>query len=177
MIPITSQVKNQDGSAIVFALMALAILTILGVSSINNNIIESQIVRNEQIYHQNFYQAEAAAMEAAQALENVTNIDVLRPGSGSELPILVTTDIDLWQMNAGDFQNLVTSMLSGTSGAAASSVVVANQAFFSVNAEGIVPGGSLSMTNTSSIYGFKIYGSSNDNNGNSFITIGYKKRM
>jgi Tfp pilus assembly protein PilX len=176
MTHITLPLKNQEGSAIIMALMALAVLTIIGISSINTNIIESQIVRNEQVYQQNFYQAEAAAMEAAQTLEDETNIDNLRPDSGSEIPMLVATDIDLWTVNANDLQTLTTSMSGGESGAAASSVVVNNQAFFSATAEGVVSG-SLDMTSDSNVYGFKIYGYSGDNNGNVFITIGYKKRM
>ncbi len=61
--------KNEEGSAIVLALLALAILTILGVSSTDTSITELNIVRNEQIYQINFYQAESCANEAALYIE------------------------------------------------------------------------------------------------------------
>ena len=68
-------VSNERGSAIVIAMLILTVLTILGISSINTSTIELQIVHNEKIYQQNFYQAESAAMEGAQKLEDVGSSD------------------------------------------------------------------------------------------------------
>lgn len=67
--------NNEEGSAIILAVLILAVLTILGVSSTNTSITELQIVRNERIYQQNFYQAESATMIGAQKLEDVDSLD------------------------------------------------------------------------------------------------------
>ena len=70
-----SVVSNENGSAIVIAMLVLSVLTILGISSMHTSTIELQIVHNEKIYQQNFYQAESAAMEGAQKLEDVGGSD------------------------------------------------------------------------------------------------------
>jgi len=54
-------IKNEEGSAIVIAVMILMVVTIIGVSSTNTTTVELQIVRNDGIYKENLYLAEAAA--------------------------------------------------------------------------------------------------------------------
>lgn len=62
---------NENGFiTIVVVLLMLAIITIIGVSAINNSITESSIVRNDTLYKRNFYFAESAGYEAATRLEN-----------------------------------------------------------------------------------------------------------
>ena len=157
-----SMVNNEEGSAIVVALLALAVLSIMGISSTTTSTIELQIVRNEQIYQSHFYQAEAAVMEAAQRLASESDIDETRPASTTK-GWLVNSDIDL--------KDLDTFIAND------STAVLSNEASYSANAQGIVSGASLDVTSTSNMYGFDIYGYSTDNNSNVFIGIGYKKRM
>lgn len=65
-------INNENGSVIVLALLMLAVLTILGVSSTNNTNIELQIVRNERIYQRDFYIADSAWKYGAYWLEGKT---------------------------------------------------------------------------------------------------------
>ena len=153
---------NEDGSAIILAMVLLLVVTVIGISAINTTTTEIQIYHNEKIYQKNFYHAEAAVMEAALRLNTETNIDEIRPDSTTK-PWLVNSDIDLENLttfDSNDFASLLT-----------------NEASFSANAQGIVSGASLDITSDSNIYGFKIYGYSIDNKGNVLITIGFKKRI
>jgi len=67
---IISKLNNEEGSAIVIALIILVLLTMIGITATDNTVIELQIVRNEAIYRQNFYKAESAVIEAAEILED-----------------------------------------------------------------------------------------------------------
>ena len=157
-------INNEEGSTIVLAMLMLAVLTILGISSINTSTMELQIVHNEKIYQRNFYQAEAAVLEAAQRLSSESNIDEIRPSR--------TTKFTSW-LRSSDI-NLDTLSIFTANDAAS---LLSNNATFAANATGIVSGGSLGMTKDSNIYGFKIYGYSIDNDGNVLITIGFKTRI
>ena len=79
-------IKNEEGSAIVVALMILMVVTIIGVSSSNTTTVELQIVRNDGIYKQNLYLAEAAAQEAIQRIWNISRSD----------PILLERQAPVW---------------------------------------------------------------------------------
>jgi hypothetical protein len=84
-----SNLNNEEGSAIVIALIVLVMLTIIGTVSTSNTVFELQIVRNEAIYRRNFYRAESAIVEAAQRLE--------KSGSADLLPLTTTYN---WLNNA-----------------------------------------------------------------------------
>jgi Tfp pilus assembly protein PilX len=62
--------NNEKGSIIIVALLILSILTIIGLSATSNSIYESQIIRNEHLYHLDFYLADSGWKEAAMWLEN-----------------------------------------------------------------------------------------------------------
>jgi hypothetical protein len=157
-----SIVNNEEGSVIVIALLALAVLSIMGVASINTSTTELRIVRNEQIYQSHFYQAEAAMMEAAQRLASESDIDETRPASTTKA----------WLVDSGiDLKDLDTFIAND------STSVLSNESSYSANAQGVVSGASLDVTSTNNMYGFNIYGYSTDADSNVFIGIGYKKRM
>ena len=152
---------NEQGSAIILAVLILAVLTILGVSSTNTSTVELQIVRNERIYQQNFYKAESAVMEAAQRLELENDKANLRPAA------------KVWLVDVDTHLEKITDFLDHDN----ASLIDAVNASYSANARGIVSGASLDMTSEHNMYGFKIFGYSRDNQGNVFIEVGYKKRM
>jgi len=56
----TAPLKNENGSTLLLALMVLAVVTILGLFSINTSTTELAIARNERLYTIAFYAAEAA---------------------------------------------------------------------------------------------------------------------
>ena len=51
-------------------IVVLAVLSIVGISTMDKSQVELQIVRNEAVYNRNFYAAEGAAIEAAQTMQN-----------------------------------------------------------------------------------------------------------
>ena len=95
----TSILKNEQGSAIVVAILVLVLLTIIGAASTQNAITELAIVRNDLLYKDQLLNAEGAAMEAAQWIENAsdTNLQDVTITAG-----LTTTDIDLTALNLND---------------------------------------------------------------------------
>ncbi len=62
-------IEKEEGSAIVIVMLMLAVLTILGISSIDTSTVEMKIVRNERIYQRDFYIADSAWKDGAQWLE------------------------------------------------------------------------------------------------------------
>jgi hypothetical protein len=65
-------VGNEKGSAIVVALLALAVVTLFGISAIDTSNIELKIVRNERMYQQCFYVAESGWQDGVCWLEGKT---------------------------------------------------------------------------------------------------------
>jgi type II secretory pathway component PulK len=69
--------NREDGVVVVLALMMLVFLTVLGISATRTSQTEIRIAQNENMFRQNLYLAECAAMAGAQALENETDISIL----------------------------------------------------------------------------------------------------
>ena len=67
-----SVLGSEDGSVIILALVILMLLTMIGTSATNTSTLEIQVAGNERKYKQNFFQAEAAALQGAQRIENAT---------------------------------------------------------------------------------------------------------
>ncbi|MBU1399363.1 MAG: pilus assembly PilX N-terminal domain-containing protein [Proteobacteria bacterium] len=85
MKKIISQLKNEEGSVIVVALIIMVLLLIMGISATNMSSIESQILRNTIIQKQTFYSAEAAReyVPPHTALYHGANVTV---GAGINFP-------------------------------------------------------------------------------------------
>ncbi len=62
-------IDNEKGSAIIIALLALAVVTLFGISSIETSSIELKIVRNERMYQRCFYVADSGWKDGACWLE------------------------------------------------------------------------------------------------------------
>ena len=56
---IFSPLSGQEGSAILYAIIMLVLLTLLGISSINTTTIEQAIAQNDMLYKISFYAAES----------------------------------------------------------------------------------------------------------------------
>lgn len=74
---------NEDGYAIVLALMMLAILMVVGVLTSTSTVSDMSTVRNTIIASQNMAAAESAAMTAVQILENNKDAKLMDPLSPS----------------------------------------------------------------------------------------------
>ncbi|MBF0413766.1 MAG: pilus assembly PilX N-terminal domain-containing protein [Desulfamplus sp.] len=59
-------INNNNGSIMVIAIMLLAIITIIGLTSSETVVTEQFIIRNQAIYKQNLNMVESAAMEGLQ---------------------------------------------------------------------------------------------------------------
>ncbi len=60
---------NENGSAIVFAILILAVLTIIGISSITTSTIETKIDTNDRLYKTAFYAADGGTEVGREMIE------------------------------------------------------------------------------------------------------------
>jgi hypothetical protein len=76
MHKITSIVNNQQGSVIIVAVVVLAFITILGISSNSGSISELQITTNAILYNTAFYAVESGIEAGRTVLNNLKAADV-----------------------------------------------------------------------------------------------------
>jgi Tfp pilus assembly protein PilX len=160
-------IKNEEGSAIVVAVMILMVVTIIGVSSTNTTTVELQIVRNDGIYKQNLYLAEAAAQEGIQRIWNVSRTD----------PFQLERKAPVW-LNDIDMSNINNWDNDGADGDDTAEVSSTDpDAILAVTDAGIAEGGSLDISAETNAHEFAVFGIGNRNNGRVFIQIGYRERF
>lgn len=168
-------VDNERGSVIVVAMIVLVLLTLIGISSTDNTVIESAIVRSDALYRQNFYKTEGAIVELAQIMEDN---DISSMGAYNWLTdVAVAPDLTVpanWDLDGS---------VTGTINAQASNNMNPgdgnNFTMQAAVANGIPEGSSLEMTSGSNMYDYMIYGlfESNANQGRKLIAAGYRKRF
>lgn len=150
---------NQKGSAIVMALMILVVLSLIGIAVSRTSNTEIQIAANDVTLKQNFYQAEAATLEAVDALENASDTQLIARTGLNWLNVLLDMTNDTnW---------------SGTTSTTSS--LDANTAYSVVDI-GIASGASLDVS-ASSVHEYAIFGRYNNTDGEVMVQIGYKKRL
>lgn len=170
--------ENERGSALVLVMIIMAVLSIIGISSVNNTSTELTIVRNERLFQENFYQAESAAQEGAQQLE-ITAETILddRDFQLSWLKSETLADVNNYTVPS---MTVPTAWSVGTnSSASVISAGLRGTIQFSVLEGGIAQGASLDMSQGSNLYDYTVRGMSDDTtNGNGYVIIevGYKKR-
>jgi type IV pilus assembly protein PilX len=157
--------KGEEGVVVVLALMMLVFLTLLGISATSTTRTEMRVALNENMFRQNLYAAECAAMAGAQALENETDISVLEdlsPGwLHSNLP-----DSDIRSNTNWDPSN------------GYSHQVLDETTRYLAVYQGVADGTSLDIgTQSTSLHDFVIYGCSTKNHGEALIEVGYRKRF
>ena len=166
------KLKDQDGSVLVVAMVILVLLTLLGISATRTSDIEIQISKNEKIYKENFYRAEAGSMETVQRLENENGDNIMDPSSSTLgwLNLQATlgnpddmTDDENWtdtysevSVNPDDAGDQDTRFLA--------------------IAEGIMPGDSLDASG-SRIFSFSALGRGSARGGASVIQMGYRRAL
>jgi len=67
---------NHDGNITVLALMLMAIMTLFVIASFHESTTETIVVNNDMAIGRSFYCAEAAIIEASNALENASTDDL-----------------------------------------------------------------------------------------------------
>lgn len=160
-----SDTGNENGSVMLIALLIMALLTIIGVSAINDTTTELQIARNDAIYKINFFRADGSARQAVQMLENTANPGTDLIPSSSSITWLQDTDYD------PDAQDWV----SGTN--AADSDFAGNDAQYLAEFRGIAGGSGKDMTASTNLYEYRVYGRSSYNGGDCMVTTGYRIRF
>ena len=171
---IISPIKNEDGSVIVMAMIILVLLTLIGISSTDNTIIEGQIVRSEALYRQNLYRAEGAIIELAQVMEdNDITFASAYPWLTNAVAAPDLTVAANWDWSGGGSTNAQFS--NNVDDAADVNNLTAQAAV----ANGIAGGSSMSMTGGSNLYDYVVYGlfQSTTNQGRKMIAMGYRKRF
>lgn len=168
---IGSVTGNENGSVMLIALLIMALLTIIGVSAINDTTTELQIARNDAIYKINFFQADGSARQGVQMLEDMgTPAANLIPASSS-IAWLQNTDYNPdaqdWEFS-GASQNAAQSDFPGARGSSAG---------YMVEFRGITSGSGKSMTASTNLYEYRVYGRSSYNDGDCMVMTGYRIRF
>lgn len=150
-----SVLNNEDGSVLVLALIMLVLLTLIGIAASRTASIDIQITGNDIIYKQNFYMAEAGAMEAAQTLETE---DLKSSPPPCLLPGIKEPDF------SPDDDFLVANSQPSS----------LPHSYFLALYEGLVPGSSLAMSK-SKVNSYAIYGRCKKDRSLVVIKVGYRK--
>ena len=164
-----SNLKNEEGSVIIMALIVLVALTMIGIVSTDNTVVELQIVRNETIYRQNFYKAESAVIDGAQVMEDA-DLTVAIPwiqtlATAANMEVVGNWDTTPFTGNA-QLSNNMNNPLDLNNNVSYAAVFIKKI-------------GSKKMTNPSSLYLYNVYGlfDSTSGQGRSMIRMGYNKRF
>ena len=161
-----STMASEQGTAVIIAVLFLILMTIIGVTMIQNTTMELQMVRNDMVLKDHLHRAEAAAMEGGQWIEEapVTVLeDLAQRVFISQDPLNMSNmlfDKNNWRISDidpnGDDDNLIA-------------------AFRIVDETGIID---LTQTN---LHTYRVYGyyrrTSGLNQGEALVEIGYKRRF
>jgi len=72
-------IKNKDGSALIFAILILALLTLIGISATTTSTIEIQIAGNDKFHKMAFYRADSGVYTIPKVISKAIN-DKATPG-------------------------------------------------------------------------------------------------
>lgn len=160
-----SRLKRQEGSVLVVALILLVALTILGITISTISEVEIHIAGNERLYKENLYNAEAAAMECAQLMEEAASLD----------PDVYTWIKRMGTVMLADIRN-DTWFEANSAPVDAATDPAGNMRYLALE-EGIAEGTSLDMTKTTlrsyAIFG-KQYNPARPNQGRSTVRVGLR---
>ncbi len=168
---ITTPLKNEDGIALIVALMLLVLLTLLGMAATTTSVLEIQIADNDRDYKVNFYKAETAAYEAARAMALV--VETGKPGSDLDGDSTVVP----WMGKSVQQRNPALIQLDNwtqalTDGDAVQSAYNNNEAAYAAY---YYDTENLSMDNTEpDMHLYLVYGRSQDNSAQALVELGVK---
>jgi hypothetical protein len=159
---------NENGSAIVIALMLLSLLTVMGIWSTRKANIETLIAGNEVARKQTFFRTEGGVIEGGFAIEEAATGDL-----SSRAPVWLTeasiapdmTDPENW-----DFDG------AGADDTAAPTSIDSEVGFCALD-KGITAGDSLLMTGASQVRTYAVYSFHDSRDGQSLMEVGYKRRF
>lgn len=157
-------VANEKGSVIATVVLILALVSMIGVASINRSHTEITTAGNEVVYKQNIYSAESAAVQNVFAIETGNDLELKDENSFS------------WLNKPGDMPNGDNFFDPDNWVDANSTVALEAGGRYLTVAEGVVSGGSMDMS-VSQVYGFSIFGRCKRNSGLSVVRVGFRKPL
>lgn len=194
--------NNENGTAIVAALLILLLLTFVAITATDTTVNEKAMIRSEAIFEQTFSLAESASLEGLQKLASVDNdkVDDLLPkrlsGSSVNKDLLMETDDDDTKdifeildenndniVDKHDYYNDANGNGTYDSGEKLTDPSfekseLGEETYRTALILPIANGDSLSLTTANSrLYRYNTYGLSEANGGKSLILIGYKRRI
>lgn len=181
-MPSSRLLGNEQGTAIVAALLILMLLTFVALTATDTTVNEKAMVRNEAVFEQNFAQAESAALEGLQKLASKSNgeIEDLLPkrmsAASDNKDLLLDSESD----EMGDIIEVVDTNNDGVINKTdALEVSELNaHAFRTAVMLPAAVGDSISVTSAPSrLYRYNTFGLSEDLGGKALIRIGYKRRI
>jgi hypothetical protein len=174
--------ENEDGTAIVAALLILMLLTFIALTATDTTINEKSMVRSEAIFEQNFSLAESSSLEGIQMLANQgkDQIDELLvaklTGTSENKDLLMESESEA----VIDILKVLDTNADGTIDKN-DSLEVSELDADTFRAAVLLPidtGDSLSVTSTTSrLYRYNSFGLSEGKNGKVMIRLGYKRRI
>ena len=158
-------IGNQEGSAILISVVVLLMLSVIGISAIHNTGIELQVAANNKVYQRNLYAADGAVREPGQ------KITVFKKTDKAQLENLTPAwlndhNTDITDPTLGDGISDVAQTVDAT-----------GNTRFAVTDNGVAPGSSLSMSDSTNLHAFCIYSVSRQNNAESVVEAGYLERF
>ena len=167
MRPLRS-INNENGSAIVIALMLLSLLTVMGIWSTRKSNVETLIAGNEVARKQTFYRTEGGLIEGAFSIEEADTgvLSSWAPDWLSEADAAPDmTDPANW-----DFDQV------GGDDTAVPSEVDSEVGFCALD-KGVTSGDSLVMTGSSQVRTYAVYSFHDSRDGQALMEVGYKRRF
>jgi len=171
------RIGREDGFVLVLSLMVLVVLTLLGISATDTSIIEVQIAGNDNVAKMLFYNAESAAHEAAQRLQNERDENKLK---AARTPFVwLSEETKTQALLAGGDSNWNSSVAENSKISGANANTTTELAALDYGVVKGEQGSSLKITE-SRVYFYKLLGravhSDPHNSREKIIEIGYKKR-
>jgi Tfp pilus assembly protein PilX len=174
-------VDNQNGTAIITALLILMLLTFVALVATNTTMDEKAMVRSEAVFEQVFDLAESADLEGIQLLADASadcSLQANVTGACTTNGILDQADLDDEDNDMVNLDKNGDNIISGANDFVASqrsSIDATNNTYRKIYQKKI-EGGSLGL-DTSRNYSYNAYGFSEKYNSRVLIKMGYRKRF
>jgi hypothetical protein len=168
MVSPLKSLTNENGSAIVIALMLLSLLTVMGIWSTRKSNVETLIAGNEVARKQTFFRTESGVIEGAYAIKDAAASDL----TAWNLDWLTKKELalDMTDPANWDFDQL------GGDDTAVPTTADPDVGFCALD-KGITSGDSLVMTNASQVRTYAVYSFHDSRDGQALMEVGYKRRF
>jgi len=168
MVAPLKSIGNENGSAIVIALMLLSLLTVMGIWSTRKSNIETLIAGNEVARKQTFFRTESGVIEGGFAIK-----DAAASALTARTPTWLTDKsvaLDMTDPENWDFD------LLGGDDTAVPTTSDPDVGFCAID-KGVTSGDSMLMTNASQVRTYAVYSFHDSRDGQALMEVGYKRRF